>query len=493
MLPSHDSAAIAASYEAVAYDARPNHFSHPDHVAAIATIFGLQAPDVGGARVLEVGCSDGANLLPLAATLPQSSFVGCDLAPNAIARARDATAALGIGNVEWFAGDLRELPPPRQPLDYVIAHGVYSWVPAPVRDALFALAERSLAPNGALFVSYNVYPGGHTRRAVADILHYHTRDIPSLGGKLAAAREIAARLADAGATQDPADAAIHEELRRISAMTDSELAHDTMAEPMEPVYFHDFVAHAARHGLGFLSEAAPAMMGGAGLDAKMRAYLARLEPLVREQYIDFARLRRYRQSLLFRAGALEDVGLKPARMRTLFAMASMPLVQAARDGRLPGAGGETGASVRAIFERLVATAPATVAVADLLAATRDSASASAAANVEAALLEAWLSGFVHLRTKPLQVTAKAGAHPEAFALARWQAATRERVTNLRHESIQFPDPFARKLLTLADGARDREALARALGADLGIVDPAAIAPRVDDALAMLARYGVLIR
>ena len=151
MSPTHDTASIAASYEAVAYDARPNYFSHPDHIAAIATMFGLEAPEADRARVLEVGCNDGANLLPLAATLPQSSLLGCDLAAAAIQRAREATATLSLGNVEWFAGDFRELPPAREPFDYIIAHGVYSWVPAPVRDALFALAKRTLAPNGLLF------------------------------------------------------------------------------------------------------------------------------------------------------------------------------------------------------------------------------------------------------------------------------------------------------------------------------------------------------
>jgi SAM-dependent methyltransferase len=493
MSPTDDSASIAASYEAVAYDARPNHFSHPDHIATIATLFGLEPPDATRARILEVGCSDGANLLPLAATLPESSFVGCDLALNAVASAREATAALGLRNVEWLAGDLRELPPDAGAFDYIIAHGVYSWVPPPVRDALFALAERTLAPNGAMFVSYNVFPGGHTRRAVADILHYHTARIPALGDKLAAARELAALLADAGATHDAADGAIHEELRRVAKATDSELAHDTMAEPMDPVYFHEFVAHAARYGFGFLAEAAPAMMAGAGLSPKMRGYLARLPPLPREQYIDFARLRRYRQSLLVRAAGVAGVGLKPARMRPLFATASIPLVQAARDGQMPGGVAETRSKVSAIFEHLVAAAPATVPVVDLLAATSDSANAESSSGAEKALLDAWLSGYVHLRTKPLQLAPAAGSRPAAFALARRQAQTRESVTNLRHESVRIPDPFALKLLTLLDGTRDRAALAGLLAADSGVGDPAAIAQRLDEALAMLARCGVLSR
>jgi len=85
------------------------------------------------------------------------------------------------------------------------------------------------------------------------------------------------------------------------------------------------------------------------------------------------------------------------------------------------------------------------------------------------------------------------SRPVAFAIARWQARTRESITNLRHESVRFPDPFARTLLTLLDGTRDRSALARAFAADLTGGDPATIAPRLDEALAMVARYGVLSR
>jgi len=84
--------AITDNYEAIAYDARPNPVSHPDHVAAVATMFGFTAPEVTHVRVLELGCSDGANLLPVVATLPDSQCVGCDIAPTAIRRAREATA-----------------------------------------------------------------------------------------------------------------------------------------------------------------------------------------------------------------------------------------------------------------------------------------------------------------------------------------------------------------------------------------------------------------
>ena len=359
------SAALVDSYEAVAYEAKPNPVSHPDHLAAIATMFGLEAPEIDHARVLEIGCSDGSNLLPVAATLPNSHCVGCDLAPTPIRVAREATAALGLGNVEWFAGDLRELSTARGSFDYIIAHGVYSWVPVPVRDALLDLVARALAPNGVLFISYNVFPGGHTRRAVSEILLHHTSTLPTLRDKLLAARELAALLANAGTTHDAPDTGMQTELRRIAEMTDSQLAHDVMSEPNDPVYFHQFAEHASRHGLAYLAEAAPAMMGGAGLGANVRAYLSRLERLVREQYLDFARLRRFRQSLICRADAPTDFVLHASRMTPLFATASMALLQAANEGRLPHGNKEPQASVhRDILEQLVARAPATIAVAE---------------------------------------------------------------------------------------------------------------------------------
>jgi len=248
------------------------------------------------------------------------------------------------------------------------------------------------------------------------------------------------------------------------------------------------VAHADRHGLAYLAEAAPAMMGGAGLQAKVRAYLSRLGRLAREQYLDFARVRRYRQSLLCRADAPTDFALQPPRMAPLFATASMSLLQAASEGRLPRGTREPQASAhRDILEHLVARAPASVPVVELIRNT------GAAAGAEAVIMEAWISGFVQFRTKPVSVALTVSTRPEAFALARWQARTRESVTNLRHESIRLTDPFALTLLTLLDGTRDRDATIGALAVGGRFGDASAVALRVDDALASFARFGLLIR
>jgi methylase of polypeptide subunit release factors len=102
-------------------------------MAAVATLHGLEPPPIARCRVLELGCSAGANLLPMAATVPEAMFVGCDLSPRAIDAASRAVAGLGLSNVILLRTDLRELPATLGEFDYIIAHGVYSWVPAPVR------------------------------------------------------------------------------------------------------------------------------------------------------------------------------------------------------------------------------------------------------------------------------------------------------------------------------------------------------------------------
>lgn len=475
-------AVIADNYDAIAYDALPHPVTHPDHVAAVVTMFGLDAPPVASARVLEVGCSDGSNLLPMAARLPHASFTGCDIAPGAVRAARNAATAVGLANVEFLEADLSALQ--GEAYDYIIAHGVYSWVPPAVRDALFALAQRTLSPDGILFASYNTYPGGYVRRGAWEALRWHTRGLPTRESRISAARELAALLGTPGAAHDAGNAALRAEFLRIAGESDSALFHDTLAEPNAPVWFHAFVEHAGRHGLTYVAEALPSMMAGGGLAPRVREFLASCDRLAREQYLDFARVRRFRQSLLCRNEAAGRFELSAVRLIRLFASASLQLMRAAAERRLPAAPGPEGDVLRRLFEALVEGAPGALAMPDLLARLP---STSGARPTEAIVLDGWISGFVQLHACPPRPALAASARPRASRLTRWQAGQREAVTNLRHETIRLPDSFTRTLLTLCDGERDRDALALAMGLS------ASQRAQLDDALAMLARYALLER
>ncbi len=484
-------AALAGRYDAIAYAAQPSPWSQPGHLAAVATLFGLDPPPAASARVLEVGCSDGANLIPMAVALPGATFVGCDLAARPIAEARRTVEATGLSNIRFEQADLAELRDDFGPFDYIVAHGVYSWVPAPVRDALFALAARRLAPNGVMFVSYNTLPGCRVRQAAWDALAYHTRGITEPRARLDAARALGALLAEPGTTNEDSDAALRAEFARIATRPDSPLFHDDLGEPNDPVHFHEFVAHAGRHGLAFVAESALSSTTGDGLSPRMRAFADGCDRLAREQYLDFAHLRRYRQSLLCHASSAGALAWAPQRIAAMQVSASTALMRAAAEGRFTG--GDARDAMQAVLQWLAGLAPRAVAVADARDwLARRAGGAVPPVAIEDLLADACRNGLVQLHTTPLRLAATADEHPVASPLVRWQAIERDYLTNLRHEAVRVADPLARQLLPLLDGSRSRRQLVEALGPALSARERKALADKVDGYLKAFARLALLM-
>ena len=493
-------AALVRKYDAVAYAAQSNALSHPDHLAVVATLFGLEPADVATCRVLELGCSDGANLLPMAANLPGASFVGCDLSPRAIAAAQSAVAELGLSNVDLFEGDLAALPETLGDFDYMIAHGVYSWVPAPVRDAMFALAQRRLKRDGILFVSYNVYPGCHVRQAVWESLRFHIEHIEDASERLGAARAFAAALAEPGTTQNPTDALLRQEFRRVAQITDSALYHDDLAEPNDPVYFHEFAAHAARYDLRFVAEAKLSMTAADASPAMQHIFAGRDRCEV-EQLLDLAQLRRFRQSLLARGDSESGFAIAPERIAPMRIGASVSLLRSAAEGKplvepgQPGApAGDEANTLQSLFEWMVAIAPETVPVSEIAARLAGpEAAAGTPHSLEAILTDACVRGALRATLCPPALVAVAGDRPRASAFARWQAGRGIAVTNLQHETMQVRDAAALRLLALLDGSRTRSELATAMADALPGWEATRVARRVDEYLAQFGKLALLAK
>src|SRR5262249_48875673 len=152
------------AYDAVLYPTVALPQGHPDRLATIATLFGMNPAPFERCRVLEIACSDGGNLIPMAYAQPESTFVGVDLSGSAVAQGQRDISALGLKNIQLHLADLMEFKTEGEPFDYIIAHGFYSWAPPPVRDRLLAFCHEHLAPQGIAYVSYNAMPGGHIRR-----------------------------------------------------------------------------------------------------------------------------------------------------------------------------------------------------------------------------------------------------------------------------------------------------------------------------------------
>ena len=294
---------IRDRYDAVPYRHGAVPDSHPARIGAIARLLGIDAAPPDHCRVLELGCGEGMNLLPLAERFPKSEFVGVDFSAKQIAAAEAARAACGIGNARFVCADLRAWKP-EGAFDYIIAHCIYSWVPAEVRDRLLALCAGALAPNGVAYVSYNTLPGWALPGGVRKILLQEISALTSPEAQMARAVQVLDSLAECMKDQPGSYAAnLRDTIADMRAKPPGLLFHDELAAVNDPCTFTEFTTHAVRHGLHYVAEAHYATMQSALLPATMHAALAPLHAdfTRTQQFMDVLFQRWLRNSLLSRA------------------------------------------------------------------------------------------------------------------------------------------------------------------------------------------------
>jgi len=501
-------------YDRVLYPDHPNSLTHPDRLAVMASLAGLEPAPADRCRVLEVGCGAGGNLIPLAWELPDSDFLGIDLAAQPVESGRRRIATLGLHNVELRHLDIMEFPADGGTFDYVIAHGFYSWVPAVVRDRLLALCRRHLAPHGVAFVSYSAYPGAYLRQMLRQMMLFHVDRETDPRARVAQARALAGFLADSGVPADEFGVWMKSEAERVRRYLPGHLYHDDLAPINDAVWFHEFVEQAVRHGLRYLGEAnyhAPSEV--LGLPAPVREVLAGLgeDLCLREQYIDFLKCRRFRMSLLCQGETRCIQSLVPQPVERLHvcsparAVAGSLRLDDEEAVRFEGPAGEailvSHPAAKAALTAAGEIWPGILPFAELHAeACRRIAPSWRAGSAEAiggALCVALGADLAFLHACPPRYMLHPGERPMVSPYARMQAAEGEIVTTLRHGLAQVADPFARRIVQLLDGTRDRHALAaelRANGPDsagVGAVD-GGLETRIESVLSELARIPLLV-
>jgi len=294
-----------ARYDDLPYNSYAYLHSAPEQIAAVASLFGLPAPEVATSRVLELGCASGGNLIPFALRHPRAKAVGVDISGVQVAEGREYVARLGADNVTLDEGDFLEVDPVKLgEFDYIIAHGVYSWVSPEAQEAVLRIISRCLSPTGVAFVSYNTYPGWKAKEILRDAMLMHGGTSRSATEQVAYGRSMLAFLQNTALKGGVTAAALNENMAQIVRSPVSYVAHDYLEPFNLPCYFHEFVERIRPHQLAYLGEAQPSMMmpSNYGQELARQLYGALGEDQVRvEQYLDFAISRAFRQTLLVRA------------------------------------------------------------------------------------------------------------------------------------------------------------------------------------------------
>ncbi len=461
-------------YDAVPYQCNAYYHTHPSHLRVLARIHGLDAPPAEKCRVLEIGCGSGGNLLPMAARYPHSQFMGLDLAASSILEAQAETDRAGLTNIQWAAIDLSALQPdPAGPWDYIIAHGVFSWVPEPVRMALLDLCRRLLSPHGVAFISYNAYPGGHIRQMLRDMLLYHTGEAPTPEIKIRQGRALLQMLQNGSDPSEPFGALLKQEAERASKYNPHHFYHDDLAEINQPYYIEQFGALAASSGLQYITDADHPSTCDYDLPVPLRQTLAQLEsePLRKQQYLDFISGRRFRQTLLTHAALPIQRPIPATAWDTLYF--SSPHRPRDSDACLTDATsvtfiGEKEAEVRTSFP---AAKRALAALGAVYPQSLSWAALQAAAGVTPEKLHQMMPEMVALRAisltdAPAPFATTIPTHPRTPELARHQLQHSRGLTTLRHSTVRIDDDIGCWLVAQLDGTRTHEDLAHALVARL---------------------------
>ena len=471
------------AYDAIPYPSNPFRETHPERLSAIAKLFGLDPPPTETCRVLELGCSMGGNLLAIAQDHPGSDCVGIDASSRQIADGWKTIDALGLKNIQLKHQDILELGDDLGQFDYIISHGVFSWVPQAVRDKMLAICKRQLAPNGVAYISYNTYPGWHIRGIVRDMMLYRGMQFADPGARLAQAKSLVQFVAQATRGSDaPYPRLLQNELEHMGRMEDHYLHHEYLEEHNQPLYFNEFAQRLSVNGLQYLGDADFSTMVSTNFSSEVAKTLNELgahDIIQMEQYMDYVRCRFFRKTLICHSGVRLKRNVTSAVVRDLLLSSEA----SAESGDAP-----LDAATSATFQtpagnKLTCRSPLTktalrilrqewpmpVAFADLLARSKSGAAgaghpaedATAGEFLAGEMLTGMAANVIEWRLTPVPYTTVIGSKPATSPLARLQAAQGYKVTNLRGELVTL-DEIHRQALKQLDGKLDMAQLVDAL-------------------------------
>lgn len=432
-------------YDRVAYPTTVFAQTHPERLAVLARLAGLDPVPPQNARILEIGGGTCVNLLSMAAMWPDCEAHGFDLSASAIARGVEIAEAAGLSNVTLAVEDICDahLRYAAGSFDYVIAHGVYAWVPDFVREATMKLVGHVLSERGIGFVSYNAMPGGHVRLIMREMLLDAIGEIDDPDARIAAVRDFLEAYARPQEDDEPLATTLRQQAESMLKRPDAVLFHDELGPCFYPQRLMDVAAAARDCGLTFLTDAGRNRhLDGFLADGSDVPDDAETAVLLAASRDDYASLRYFRQSLF--------VKQQPDRTLDATRIADMWISTRLRrqdDGSFAQGGDSITIAddgLAAAIEQAAALHPQRV---PLSAVTADPEHLRV-------ILQLFAEWYVNLHPGPAPFPAEPATMPCASPLVRGMLNLGETMLcTLDHGVLKIEQPELRALLMAADGSR----------------------------------------
>lgn len=302
-------------YSELGYKSMPFPYTTPATLEAYAALVGISAPNPKTARVLELGATYGGNIISQALFNPDATFVGIELSQEQVEKGNEVIANAGLTNVSLVQSDIASIGSEIGTFDYIIAHGVYSWVDDGVKDALLRLIDEHLAEDGIAYISYNTYPGWHTMDEVRQLMMFSNRDKAQFNHKekVLHGKTIGSIVGSQILKYDnlkERNSKFLGALRSVMQKDEYYVGHDHLEPNNDPVYFYQFNDHLEAHNLAYLCDADLTLSMVRSFDADIVDTLDKLalnDHVAQEQYLDFMLDTTFRKSIICKAKHAESV------------------------------------------------------------------------------------------------------------------------------------------------------------------------------------------
>jgi len=473
----------AKSYDDVPYESHPFAQTHPNRLATVATLFGLRPVPVHRCRVLELGGASGGNLAPMADELRESQFVCIDYSPRQIEEGNRLVETLGLKNLELKYASILDVDESYGMFDYIICHGVYSWVPSNVQEKIHEICSKNLNLNGVAYISYNTYPGWHMRGMIRDMMRYHAERFTAAKVRTRQARALLDFLSQSVKQEGSAYAVLlKQELETLRHQADHYLFHEHLEEVNEPVYFYQFAERAMAKGLQYLGEARVGTMvlSNFGPDIEKTLRMLATDQIQVEQYMDFLRNRMFRETLLVHNKVQPNWAVQPEVLRRfLVGSPAVPVTEPVdlNDNQNTSFKSPSGMSMatnqpllKAAMSVMRERWPIAMPFDELRAKSRELLGGTPSTEtvqkdqsmLALGLLNCYMgSDLVEFHTYQQSFTKTVSEMPITTKIARMQAPNSQMVTNRRHEVVRLND-LDRQLLPLCDGEHTRDMMVEKL-------------------------------
>ena len=303
------------TYNELLYKSNPFTYTVPALLEAQGKLFGLTPKDSRKARILELGSSFGGNIITQALYNPEAEFVGVDLTAEQVKKGNEVIEKIGLKNIKLIEKNILDINEDFGKFDYIIVHGVFSWVPDIVKEKIIKICNENLTEEGIAYISYNTYPGWKEADKIREMMLYANKYFPevSQGDKVQRGKAFISIVAEqmkiyTDVAEKKGD--FIKQIEGILNMQDYYVGHEQLENINDPMYLHQFVDMLRKENLQYISDVGLRLSIASIYNDSTIEKLQQLsqgDPVIKEQCLDYILDTKFRRALICKNSQAEKL------------------------------------------------------------------------------------------------------------------------------------------------------------------------------------------